>query len=49
MKKNYNVPATEIVTLVSGNIMQIPAVSPGVPDPNGNEGVNSGLPIPENP
>ena len=49
MKKNYNVPATEMVTLVSGNIMQIPAVSPGVPNPNGNTGVNSGSSIPENP
>ena len=49
MKKNYNVPATEIVTLVSGNIMQIPAVSPGVRNPNGNTGVNSGSSIPENP
>lgn len=33
MKKNYNIPAIEVVTLASGMIMQ--GGSP-LPDPNGN-------------
>lgn len=45
MKKNYNIPATEVIALVSGMIMQ--AVSPAptydpnvtpIPDGSGNEG-----------
>ena len=34
MKQNYNIPATEVIALVSGMIMQ--AVSPTTTNPNPN-------------
>lgn len=34
MKKNYNIPATEVIALVSGMIMQ--TVSPTITNPNPN-------------
>lgn len=46
MKKNYNIPTTEVVAFVGGYLMD--SVSPAL-NPNGNNGVNSGSSIPENP
>ncbi len=35
MKKNYNIPATEVVALAGEMVMQFAATSPtNVPDPN---------------
>ena len=47
MKKNYFVPATDVVALAGGNIMQMPAVSPATsnPDPNNNNPGGGGGPI----
>ena len=44
MKKDYNIPAIEVVAFASGMLMD--TVSPAIPDPNGNGGANSGTPIP---
>lgn len=36
MKKNYNIPATEVVAYVGGATMQSTSPASNVPDPNKN-------------
>lgn len=44
MKKNYNVPATEVVAFASGMVMQ--GASPAVSNPDPNNNVPGGTSIP---
>ena len=48
MKKNYYVPATEVVAFVGGAVMQAQVASPGQDplNPNGANSATNGDPIP---
>ncbi len=44
MKKNYNVPATEVVAFASGMVMQTVSPATSNPDPNNNVPGGSSIP-----
>jgi len=46
MKKNYNIPATEVVALESGMVMQTTPASPGQNPSNPNGAQQGGSEIP---